>query len=407
MPGALEGIRVVDLTAVLLGPTATQVFGDFGADVIKIEPPRGDTTRLIGAAREPGMGALFLHSNRNKRSLAIDLKSGEGRGVLLKLVETADILFHNMRPDALQRLGLDYEACAKVNPRIIHCGAFGYGRAGRYASRPAYDDLIQGAVGLPDLVQRAGGDIRYVPSALFDRMVALAAVNATLAALYHRERTGEGQSIEIPMFETMTQMVLAEHMNGATFDPPVSGRGYARLLSPGRRPFATSDGYVCAMAYTDKHWQSFFRFTGREDLAADQRFATLDSRTQHIDELLREAQAIYRTRSTAEWVEILDEIDIPVMPLNTLDTIMDDPHLADVGFFETVEHPTSGAIVTMPRAGTWSKTPTEFRRHAPRLGEHSAELLRELGYDEATIESLRAAGILVTADDPKSMLPGE
>lgn len=397
MPGPLKGIRIIDLTAVLLGPTATQVFGDYGADVIKIEPAAGDTTRLIGAAREPGMAALFLHSNRNKRSLVLDLKSDKGREAVRRLVKTADVLFHNMRPEALERLGLSYEACAGINPRIIHCGAFGYDRAGRYAGRPAYDDLIQGAVGLPHLMKRAGGEIRYIPSALIDRMVALAAVNATLAALVHRERTGEGQAIEVPMFETMTQMVLAEHMNGHTFVPPLAPMGYSRLLSPARRPFRTSDGYVCAMAYTDRHWQQFFRFTGRTDLLEDPRFATLDTRTAHIDELLSVAEEIYQTRTTDEWVKILDEIDIPVMPLNTLDTILDDPHLADVDFFQVVEHPTQGKIRTMPRASRWSKTPTETRMEAPRLGEHSRELLRELGYRDDEIDAMRNERVTVVA----------
>ncbi|HTV67850.1 MAG TPA: CoA transferase [Rhizobiaceae bacterium] len=388
MPGPLAGIRVVDLTAVLLGPTATQVFGDYGADVIKVESPSGDTTRLIGASRNAGMAALFLHTNRNKRSLVLDLKSEQGGDVIRRLVKTADVLFHNMRPEALERLGLSYDDCAKLNPRIIHCGAFGYDRSGRYAGRPAYDDLIQGAVGLPYLMRRAGGEIRYIPSALIDRMVALAAVNATIAALFHRERTGEGQSLEVPMFETMTQMVLAEHLNGHTFEPPLAPMGYSRLLSPARRPFRTKDGYVCAMAYTDKHWKQFFGFTGRTDLAADPRFATLDSRTAHIDELLAAAEEIYQTRTTAEWVEILDEIDIPVMPLNTLETILDDPHLNDIDFFEMTDHPSQGLIRTMPRATRWSKTPIETRMEAPRLGEHSEELLLELGYSKQDIDAM-------------------
>lgn len=393
MAGALAGLRVIDLTAVLLGPTATQVFGDFGADVIKVESLSGDTTRLIGASREPGMAALFLHTNRNKRSLALDLKSKKGNEAIRRLIRTADVLFYNMRPEALERLGLGYEECAAINPRIIYCGAFGYGRDGRYAGRAAYDDLIQGAVGLPALMKKAGGDIRYIPSAVIDRMVALAAVNATLAALYHREKTGEGQAIEVPMFETMTQMVLAEHLNGYTFEPPLAPMGYSRLLSPARRPFRTKDGYVCAMAYTDKHWQEFFRFTGREDLASDPRFATLDSRTKHIDELLSVAESIYQTRTTGEWIGILDEIDIPVMPLNTLDTILDDPHLDDVDFFKVVNHPTQGPIRTMPRATKWSKTPVETRMEAPRLGEQSEELLSELGYSRDEIAAMEREGV--------------
>jgi crotonobetainyl-CoA:carnitine CoA-transferase CaiB-like acyl-CoA transferase len=311
-------------------------------------------------------------------------------------VATADVFFHNMRPEALQRLGFDHAACARINPRLIHCGAFGYGAGGRYAGRPAYDDLIQGAVALPDLFRRAGGEIRYIPSALIDRMVALAAVNAVTAALFHRERTGEGQAIEVPMFETMAQMVIAEHMNGETFDPPIAGMGYARLLSAGRRPFRTADGHVCAMAYTDRHWQQFFTHTGHAGLAADPRFRTLDNRTTHIDALLKEAERIYLTRTTAEWVDFLDRIDIPVMPLNTLESLLHDPHLNDVGFFEMADHPSQGRIRTMPRAQSWSRTPTEIRRQAPRLGEHSDELLRELGYSADEIAEMLRDRVTVT-----------
>lgn len=390
------------MTSVLLGPTSTLVFGDYGADVIKVESPKGDTTRSIGQAREPGMGSLFLHTNRNKRSIVLDLKREEGRAVMRRLIATADVLFYNMRPEALERLGFGYADCVKLNPQIIYCGAFGYGREGRYGGRPAYDDLIQGAVGLPDLARRAGGDIRYIPSALIDRMVALAAVNATLAALVHRERTGEGQSIEVPMFETMTQIVLAEHMGGRTFDPPMGPMGYQRLLSPARRPFKTSDGYVCAMAYTDDHWRRFFKYTGRSDLAGDPRFETLASRTDHIDELLAAAGAIYATRTTAEWVEILDEIDIPVMPLNTLESLLDDEHLEDVGFFQMMDHPTQGRIRTMPVSTTWSKTPVEFRHHAPRLGENSRELLAELGYSADEISTLEKDGVTRSPDACKN-----
>lgn len=403
MAGSLDGVRVIDMTAVLLGPTATLVFGDYGADVIKVEPPQGDTTRMIGAAREPGMGALFLHTNRNKRSIVLDLKSPEGREVMNRLLKTADVLFHNLRPEAMERLGLGYEDCCKINPHIIHCGAFGYGRGGRYAGMPAYDDLIQGAVGFPDLMQRSGGNIRYIPSALIDRMVALAAVNATLAALYSRERTGEGQAIEVPMFETMAQMALAEHMNGHTFDPPIAGMGYSRLLSHGRRPFPTSDGHVCAMAYTDKHWHSFFKMAGRKDLAEDPRFATLESRTTNIDDLLAEAEKIFVERTTDEWVALLREIDIPVMAVNTLDTILDDGHLSDVGFFEVAEHPTQGRIRTMPKATSFSRTPTEARHHAPRKGEQSREILTELGYTANEIDTMARNGTTIIGEETSSV----
>lgn len=390
--GPLKGVRVVDMTSVLLGPVATLVFADLGADVVKVEPPTGDTTRSIGAMREPGMASLFLHTNRNKRSLVLDLKQEAGRGALRKLLATADVLFHNMRPQALAALGFDYDAVRAINPRIIYCGAFGYGQAGRYAARPAYDDLIQAVVAMPSLFERSAGRACYIPVAMIDRMIALTAAYSVCAALYHRERTGEGQSIEVPMFESMAQMVLAEHMGGATFDPPAGPMGYSRLLSPFRKPYRTRDGYVATMAYTDRHWQRFFAFVGRDDLASDERFASLASRTIHIDALYQIAEAEYGKRTTAEWVEILERLDIPVMPVHTLDSLLDDAHLHDVGFYRWMDHPTQGRMRTMAQGTTWSATPPNVRRLAPRLGENSRELLAELGYDDAAIDELARQG---------------
>lgn len=396
--GPLAGIRVIDLTAVLLGPVATQVFGDLGADVIKVEPPTGDTTRSIGASVEPGMASLFLHTNRNKRSLVLDLKQEEGREALRRLLKTADILFHNMRPQALARLGFDYDSVAAINPRIIYCGAFGYGQSGRYAARPAYDDLIQGAVALPSLFEQSIGQAAYIPAALIDRMVALSAVNCATAALVHRERTGQGQNVEVPMFETMAQMILGEHMGGATFDPPAGPMGYSRLLSRFRKPYRTLDGFVATMAYTDRHWQRFFEFVGHAELAQDERFATLAARTRHIDALYQFAEAEYAKRPSAEWIETLLRLDIPVMVVHTLESLLDDPHLDDVGFFEWMEHPTQGRMRVMPPVTRWSATPLAVRRHAPRLGEHSEELLREAGYSAGEIAGMQRSGVTRTSD---------
>jgi crotonobetainyl-CoA:carnitine CoA-transferase CaiB-like acyl-CoA transferase len=390
--GPLQGVRVVDLTSVLLGPVATQVFGDLGADVIKVESPAGDTTRNIGPARHPGMGSLFLHTNRNKRSLVLDLKQEAGKQALRRLLETADVLFHNMRPHVLEGLGFDYLAVARINPRIIYCGAFGYGQDGPYARRPAYDDLIQGAVAMPSLFEKSTGRPSYIPSALIDRMIALTAAYSVNAALYHRERTGQGQSIEVPMFESMAQMVLAEHMGGATFDPPAGPMGYTRLLSPFRKPYRTTDGYVATMAYTDRHWQRFFEFVGRPALAREERFATLEARTRNIDALYEIAEAEYARRSSAEWTEALQRLDIPVMTVHSLESLLDDPHLDTVGFFEWAEHPTEGRVRTMAQGTRWSATPPEVRRLAPQLGQHSRELLAELGYTADEIDTLLQSG---------------
>ena len=399
MSGPLAGVRIVDMTTVLMGPYATQILGDMGADVIKVEPPRGDGSRDLGPMRNPGMGPLFMHANRSKRSIVLDLKKKAGLRALLRLAKGADVLIYNVRPQAMARLGLSYEEVAAVNPRIVYVGPYGFGQSGPYAARPAYDDLIQGAAGLPSLAVRAGAEMpRYVPCTVADRTVGLNAVNAIAAALYYRERTGEGQAIGIPMFETMAQFVLGDHLGGRTFEPPLGPTGYARLLAKERRPYATKDGYICALVYNDKQWKSFFALIGRpEVLESDPRFADLGSRTGHIDELYSLVAETLATRTTAEWLVALDRADIPAMPMHTLDTLIDDPHLAAVGFFEMVEHPSEGRMRSMAVPGTWSKSQPAVERLAPRLGEHSAEILHEAGYSEAEIAALVADGATLDA----------
>ena len=399
MSGPLAGVRIVDMTTVLMGPYATQILGDMGADVIKVEPPRGDGSRDLGPMRNPGMGPLFMHANRSKRSIVLDLKKKAGLRALLRLAKNADVLIYNVRPQAMARLGLSYEEVAAVNPRIVYVGTYGFGQSGPYAARPAYDDLIQGAAGLPSLAVRAGAEMpRYVPCTVADRTVGLNAVNAIAAALYYRERTGEGQAIGIPMFETMAQFVLGDHLGGRTFEPPLGPTGYARLLAKERRPYATKDGYICALVYNDKQWKSFFALIGRpEVLESDPRFADLGSRTGHIDELYSLVAETLATRTTAEWLVALDRADIPAMPMHTLDTLIDDPHLAAVGFFEMVEHPSEGRMRSMAVPGTWSKSQPAVERLAPRLGEHSAEILHEAGYSEAEIAALVADGATLDA----------
>ena len=387
--GPLQGIKVVDMTTVLMGPFATQTLGDYGADVIKIESLDGDVTRQIGPTRHPGMGPVFLNANRSKRSICLDLKKDSGRAVVLKLVADADVLVYNVRPQAMQRLRLGYEDVAAVNPRLIYAGVFGFGQDGPYAAKAAYDDLIQGGSALAHLMARGGdGTPRYVPNALVDRIVGLNAVGAILASLVHRDRTGVGQRVDIPMFETMAGFVMGDHLGGLTYEPPLDQGGYARHLSPDRRPYKTSDGYICVIVYNDKQWDKFLTATGRDDLRSDPRFATFAGRATNIDHVYAELARIIAQRSTAEWIKLLDEADVPALPMHDLVSILHDPHLSEVDFFPTVDHPSEGRIRSMRVPATWSETPAQPSRLAPRLGEQSEEILREAGYSRDEIAQL-------------------
>ncbi|RPJ45215.1 MAG: CoA transferase [Betaproteobacteria bacterium] len=395
MTQPLDGVRIIDLTTVVMGPFATQLLGDLGADIIKIEPPDGDILRHIAPMRHPAMGHIFLHHNRNKRSLVLDLKKPAGYAALQKLLQTADVLIYNVRPQAMQRLRLSYDEVAAVNPRIIYVGAYGFGQRGPYAAQPAYDDLIQGMSALPALFHEAGASSpRYAPLAIADRITGLAAVNAVTTALFARCRTGEGQAVEVPMFETMAQMVLADHMGGHTFQPPEGPHGYARMLAPHRAPYETRDGYMCVLIYNDKHWRAFFRLIGREDMFdTDPRFGSHEARSRNIAEVYAFAAEQLKQRTTAEWEKLLREADIPAAPMKTVADLLNDPHLAQTGFFMETEHPSEGRLREMTLASHWSGADPMPHRPAPRLGEHSAEILREAGYADADIERLAAEGV--------------
>jgi crotonobetainyl-CoA:carnitine CoA-transferase CaiB-like acyl-CoA transferase len=393
-------VRIIDLTTVVMGPFATQILADLGADVLKVEAPEGDVLRHIAPMRNPGMGHIFLHHNRNKRSIVLDLKQETGRGALLRLARGADVLIYNVRPQAMQRLRLAYEDVRAVNPRIVYVGAYGYGERGRYAGQPAYDDLIQGRSGLPHLLLESGADRpRYVPTAISDRITGLAAVNAVTTALLCRSRTGKGQAVEVPMFETLAHMVLGDHMGGRTFDPPMEPYRYTRMVAPHRVPYRTKDGYVCVLVYNDKHWRSFFRLIGRGEMfEADRRFSSQEARSRNIAEVYEFVAAEMAKRTSAEWLRLLAEADIPVTPLNSVDDVIDDPHLAESGFYVAIEHPTEGKLRTMSLPGQWSRTPPGRLRPAPRLGEHSIEILREAGYSTAEIKAMIEAKVTRTPD---------
>ena len=393
MAGPLEGVRVLDLTSVVMGPYSTQILADFGADVIKVESPEGDNMRWVWPFRNPGMGHIFLNANRNKRSIVLDLKKAPARDACLALARRADVLVYNIRPQAMARLRLSYEEVRSVNEKIIYVGCFGYSQRGPYAAKAAYDDLIQGAAGVPWLLKKQGADSpRFAPIIIADRSVGQQVASAVSAALYYREKTGKGQRVDVPMFEHLLQIVLGEHLGGYTFEPAVGEAGYARMLSPDRRPYQTKDGYVCALIYNDKQWRAFFELIGRPEMLSDPAFATYEARSRNYDRVYGMVADEMKKRTTAEWLEGLERADIPVQRMNSLDDIAADPHLAAIGYFKSVEHPSEGRLKSMAVPSEWSESKPGYRRHAPRLGEHTREVLHEAGWSKDKIDELIRSG---------------
>ena len=388
--GLLDGVRVLDLTSVVAGPWATHVLAGFGADVVKVEPPQGDIMRHAPPMKHRAMGSEFVQMGGSKRSIVLDLKTESGRAALLALCARFDVLLHNVRPAAMRRLGLGYDAIAAVNPRIVYAAIVGFDQAGPYAARPAYDDLIQGASGLASLFAATGdGEPRYVPALIVDRITGLCAANAILAALLERERSGRGQALDVPMFETMAELVLADHLGGHTFEPPAGPFGYTRVLTPYRRPYRTSDGYVCVLLYNHDHWVRFFAVSGHGDaFAADPRLSDDAIRREHYDHAYRIVAEILTERTSAAWLALLEANDIPALPLHDVASLLDDPQLAATDFFVTEEHPSEGTVRTMRTPTRWSRSPAARTSPAPRLGEHTRDVLREAGLDEALIAAV-------------------
>jgi crotonobetainyl-CoA:carnitine CoA-transferase CaiB-like acyl-CoA transferase len=389
--GPLKGVRIIDLTSVVFGAYATQMLGDLGADVIKIEFPGGrrggggDIMRWAGvvpAGAPVDLGPIYMTINRNKRSMLLDLREAGAMGALKKLIETADVFAASVRYEGLKRLGLGYDDVKALKPDIVYVHGAGYGSDGPYAGEPAYDDLVQSAAGFGDLLSRVDGDPtpRILPNLIADKVSGHFMVQAVLAALFHKARTGEGQFVEVPMLECMTSFNLAENLDGHVYDPPTGEWGYSRVMNPHRKPFPTKDGYIGLLPYTDLQWDQFFAVAGwSETVGKDPRFSDYKTRARNVRALYALVDEVTATRTTDDWLALLKPLQIPVVKMNRLDELMDDPHLDAVGFFERYEHPKAGAYHQMKPPITFSATPANVRRHAPEMGEHTEEILAELG----------------------------
>jgi crotonobetainyl-CoA:carnitine CoA-transferase CaiB-like acyl-CoA transferase len=388
--GPLKGIRILDLTSVVNGAYATQLLADQGAEVIKIEDPAdggrsggGDITRWSGhppPEAAPGMGPIFLTVNRNKRSAVLNLRDARHLGALKRLIKSCDALVASVRYEGLKRLGLSYEEVSLIRPDIVYAHAAGYGSEGPYGGDPAYDDLIQPQCGMADVLPRTypGMAPTVLPTLAADKVSGLFLAQAVTAALLHRARTGEGQFVEVPMFECLTSFMMVEHMFDQVYDPPTGGFGYPRVINPFRKPFATRDGYIGLLPYTDRQWDQFFEAAGfGPAVSTDPRFSTFAARNAHIRELYALVEAAAATKTTQEWLDLLRPLSVPVARMNRLEELPEDPHLQAVGLFQRYEHPHVGAYRAVRPPVKFSKTPSSIHRHAPTLGEHTDEVLAE------------------------------